>query len=77
MILRNSDSAVKNFLWEIVSNELAEKMPTLMSLLSQLISKPAKSKPLYVRVHDLKIKKQAHRTGAVSHVSYAIWKQCC
>ena len=76
-ILRNSDSAVKNFQWETVSTELSEKMPTLMLLLTQLIPKPTKSKPFlcsYVGIHDFK--KQASsscRTGAASYVSYAIW----
>ena len=31
-ILRNSDSAIKDFHWEIVSNELVEKIPTLISI---------------------------------------------
>ena len=36
-ILRDSVEAVKNFNWETVRLELIQEMPTLMSLLSQLI----------------------------------------
>ena len=45
-ILRNSDDAIKNFDWEIVLDELLNKLPTLMSLIMKLIPKPAKSKAL-------------------------------
>ena len=38
-ILRNSDDAMKNFNWDIVLNELLSNLPTLMSLLMQLIPK--------------------------------------
>ena len=72
-MLRNSDSAVKNFLSEI---ELSEKVSRLMSRLLQLISKPTnkvKTTAMYVDVQNFKKQAPSCRTGAASHVSYAIW----
>lgn len=39
-ILKDTVEAVKMFSWETVKLELIRKMPTLMSLLSQLVPKP-------------------------------------
>ena len=64
-ILRNSDSAIKNFQWETVSTELSEKMPTLMLLLTQLISKPTKSKPLLCTLASMILKSRYPHVGLV------------
>lgn len=45
-ILTDSVEAIKQFSWELVYTELVKKVPTLMSLLSQLINKPKDHKPL-------------------------------
>ena len=45
-ILTDSVEAIKRFSWELVYTELVKKVPTLMSLLSQLINKPKDHKPL-------------------------------
>ena len=44
--LRNSVESVKQFSWETVHEELLNQMPTLMAILSSLIPKSAKRKPL-------------------------------
>ena len=68
-ILRNYDSAVKNFQWETVSTELSEKMPTLMLLLTQLIPKPTKSKPLLCMLASMILKSRHHpHVGLVQRV---------
>ena len=64
-MLRNSDSAVKNFLWEI---ELAEKVCRLMSLLLQLISKPTKSKPLLCMLASMILKSRHPHVGLAQRV---------
>ena len=67
-MLRNSDSAVKNFLWEIVLNEIAEKVSKLMSLLLQLISKPTKSKPQLCMSASMILKSRHPHVGLVQRV---------
>ena len=49
-ILRDTIQAVKQFNWDIVMLELLNKVPTLMTLLSQLIKKPAEKKPFLCMV---------------------------
>ena len=44
--LRNSVESVKQFEWEAVTEELYANVPTLMSMLSNLIPKLADHKPL-------------------------------
>ena len=45
-ILRDTVEAVKYFSWETVKLELNRKVPTLMTLLSEIVGKPAKHVPL-------------------------------
>lgn len=45
-ILRDTMEAVKLFSWETVKLELFKKVPTLMSLLSRLVNRPAERTPL-------------------------------
>ena len=44
--LRNSVKSVKEFKWGAVTDELYQNMPTLMSILSNIIPKSADHKPL-------------------------------
>lgn len=45
-ILRDTIEAIKHFNWEMVSVEFTRKIPTLMSLLSQIIPRASERKPL-------------------------------
>ena len=45
-ILRDSNEAVQHFSWETIWLELCSKMPTLVELLSNLVSNHMESKPL-------------------------------
>ena len=47
-ILRDSVEAIKHFHWDTVFLELQNKVPTLMSLLKQIVKLPAEKKPFCV-----------------------------
>lgn len=63
--LRNSEEAVKDFSWDTVMNELLNKIPTLMSLLTQLIPCPEKSKPLICMLASQILKSRHPQMGLV------------
>ena len=67
-ILRNSDDAIKNFNWDIVLDELLSNLPTLMSLLMQLVPKPMKSKPLLCILASQILKSRHPYMGLVQRV---------
>ena len=69
-LLRNDDDALKNFSWEnfswdAVSNDLLNKMTLLMSLLTQLIPCPEKSKPLICMLASQMLKSRHPYMGLV------------
>ena len=45
-ILRDTVEVVKRFSWELVKLELENKVPTLMTLLAEMVGKPAERTPL-------------------------------
>ena len=64
-ILRDSIEAVKHFHWETVMLELSHKIPTLMSLLSQLVQQPATQKPLLCFLASQLLKARHQHMGLV------------
>ena len=64
-ILRDSVEAVKHFHWETVMLELLHNTPTLMSLLSQLVRRPAVQKPLLCFLASQLLKSRHHHMGLV------------
>ena len=63
--LRNDDDALKNFSWDAISNDLLNKMTLLMSLLTQLIPCPEKSKPLICMLASQMLKSRHPHMGLV------------
>ena len=64
-LLRDSVEAVKHFNWETVMLELLRMAPTLMSLLSQLVQRPAEQKPLLCFLASQLLKSRHHHMGLV------------
>ena len=64
-ILRDSMEAVKHFHWDTVMLELLDKIPTLMSLLSQLVRRPAEQKPLLCFLASQLLKSRHQHMGLV------------
>lgn len=64
-ILRDHVEAVKMFSWETVILELTSKMPTLMSLLSQLVGNPSRRKPLLCLLASQILKSRHQHMGLV------------
>ena len=64
-ILRDSIEAIKHFSWETVYLELSRNIPTLMSLLRQLVKQPAKKKPLLCCLASQLLKSRHQRLGLV------------
>lgn len=67
-ILRNSDDAIKSFNWDIVLHELLSNLPTFMSLLTNLIPKAMKSKPLLCILASQILKSRHPYMGLVQRV---------
>ena len=67
-ILKNSCDAIKDFNWDIVMDELLSNLPTLMSLLMQLIPKPMESKPLLCILASQILKSRYSYMGLVQRV---------
>ena len=63
--LRNNNESVKQFSWDSVSDELLNKIPTLMSFLTQLIPRPEKSKPLICMLASQILKSRHPHMGLV------------
>ena len=63
-ILRDTVEAVKHFSWETVALELQAKMPTLMTLLCRVTSKPVKS-PLVCFLGSMILKARHQHMGLV------------
>ncbi len=57
-ILLDTVEAVKNFSWDAVILELQHKMPTLMHLLSSLVTNPSRKKPLLCLLASQVLKQQ-------------------
>ena len=78
-ILRDSMEAVKHFHWDTVMLELLDKIPTLMSLLSQLVRRPAEQKPLlcFLASQLLKSRHQHIGISTASGVCHDVWKWYC
>lgn len=64
-LLRDSVETVKQFNWEAVMLELLHMAPTLMSLLSQLVKRPAEKKPLLCLLSSQLLKSRHHHMGLV------------
>lgn len=64
-VLRDTIEALKHFSWETVWLELNQNIPTLMSLLSQLIPNPTEHKPLLCFVASQLLKSRHQRMGLV------------
>ena len=89
-ILRDSVEAVKRFSWETVRLELFRKVPTLMSLLTQIVNKPTERIPLLCLVASQLLKCRHQRlclvqravsvmlygNGSAKQVQYSIY-YCC
>ena len=57
-ILRDSIEAVKHFSWETVWLELCKMLPTLMSLLMELVRHPTDNKPFLCLLASMLLKKK-------------------
>lgn len=64
-VLKETVEAVKNFSWDTVILELLRKVPTLMSLLKQLVNKPAEKKPLLCLLASQLLKSRHQHMGLV------------
>ena len=64
-ILRDPLEAVKHFDWDTVILELLHKMPTLLSLLSQIVRQPSQQKPLLCFLASQLIKSRHQRIRLV------------
>ena len=74
-ILRDTIEAVKHFSWETAWLELSHKMPTLLSLLSQLIHKPIEHKPILCFLASQLLKSRHQRMGLVQRaLSHDVWQ---
>ena len=62
-ILRDSIEAVKHFSWETVWLELCKMLPTLMSLLMELVRHPTDNKPLLCLLASMLLKKRSPGLG--------------
>ena len=64
-ILRDSVEAVKKFSWETVRLELQYTMPTLMTLLSQLVGRASERSPLICLLASMILKSRHNQMGLV------------
>ena len=64
-ILRDTREAVQRFHWDTVWLELQKNVPTLMSLLINLVRRPAESKPLLCLLASQIVKARHQRMGLV------------
>ena len=64
-VLRDAVEAVKHFNWTTVMMEYEKMMPTLMTLLKQLVPKPIEHKPLLCQVASQILKSRHQRMGLV------------
>ena len=64
-ILRDSVEAVKKFHWETVRLELIQKMPSLMSLLSQVIGRSKERSSLLCLIATMILKSRHRKLGLV------------
>ena len=64
-VLRDSVEAVKHFNWETVKMELLQKIPTLMSLLSQLVGRASERSPLICLLASMILKSRHNHMGLV------------
>ena len=64
-VLRDTIEAVKWFSWDTVMLEFIKMMPTLMSLLQQLVKQPSKKKPLLCLMASQLLKSRHQRMGLV------------
>ena len=64
-VLRDAVEAVKRFNWTTVMMEYEKMMPTLMTLLKQLVPKPIEHKPLLCQVASQILKSRHQRMGLV------------
>ena len=62
-VLRDSVEAVKHFNWETVKMELLQKIPTLMSLLSQLVGRASERSPLICLLASMILKSRHNHMG--------------
>lgn len=81
--LRNSIQSVKQFEWEAVTDELYKNMPTLMSILSNLIPRSADHKPLQCMIASQLLKTRhphmclVQRVVSVMMYGNGVAKQVC
>ena len=81
--LRNSVESVKQFEWEAVIDELYSHMPTLMSILSNIIPKSADRKPLQCMITSQLLKTRhphmclVQRVVSVMMYGNSVAKQVC
>ena len=64
-ILRDSVEAIKHFHWDTVFLELQNKVPTLMSLLKQIVKLPAEKKSLLCFLGSQLLKSRHQHMGLV------------
>ncbi len=68
-ILRDRIEAVKCFSWETVTLDMEKMIPTLLSLLRQVVPQPAKRKPLICFLASLLIKSRHKHMGLVQRAT--------
>lgn len=64
-ILRDTNEAIKQFHWETVRLELVEHVPTLMSLLTQLVGRPSQRFPLLCLIASMMLKSRNQHISLV------------
>lgn len=76
-VLRDTTEAVKCFHWETVMLEFENKLPTLMTVLKQIVPLAAEHRPLLGLLIFSTCQGQISDDGfsAESYFSHAVWKQ--
>ena len=64
-VLKDTSEAVKHFDWETVRLEFLQKIPTLMSLLSQVVGQATKRSPLISLLASMILKSRHQRMGLI------------
>ena len=73
-ILGDTVEAVKQFLWDTVLMEFEKMLPTLLTLLKNLIPKTSEhDSPLCLIAYQL-LKLQENGSGTARNFSHALWK---
>ena len=76
-VLRDITEAVTHFQWETVMLEFEKKLPTLVTLLEQIVPQPAEHRPLLALLISQLVKARHQKTGLVQRaISVMLYGNC-